>query len=41
MIKSKKSVLRSNEDFGLARSLYELVPPLQLVEVGCLGKKLT
>lgn len=32
MIKSKKLVLGSNKDFGLAEALYELVPPPQLVE---------
>ena len=32
MIKSKKLVLCSNKDFGLAKALYERVPPLQLEE---------
>lgn len=36
-IKSKKLVLCSNEDLGLAKALYELVPPLQLLLGGSSG----
>lgn len=36
-IKPKKLVLCSNKDLGLAKALYELVPPLQLLLVGSSG----